>query len=68
VSIAYKALIDELLQKVEAGDDLATRCLAALSLVCEGWRYGDSDPSDDPPKGDGESVIDLSAYRRKLAA
>lgn len=63
----YKALVDELLGKAEAGDLLAVRCLAALSLLAEGWRYGDPDPRDDPPDG-GESVIDLSTYRMRLAA
>ena len=63
----YKALVDELLGKAEAGDLLAVRCLAALSLVVEGWRYGDPDPTDDPPDG-GEPIVDLSAYRTRLAA
>lgn len=67
-SQAYKALVDELMAKAETGDPLAARCLAALSLVCEGWRYGDPDPTDPPPDGGGETVIDLSAYRAKLAA
>jgi hypothetical protein len=44
-------------------------------LVCEGWRYGDPDPEDNPdgPDGgedvpEGEGVIDLSKYRMGLAA
>lgn len=67
-SKAYKALVDELMAKSEAGDLFAVRCLGALSLVCEGWRYGDADPSDDPPPDDGGEPINLSAYRLRLAA
>ena len=66
-STAYKALVDELVAKAEAGDRLASRCLAALSLMGEGWRYGDPDPTDPPPTGGGE-LISLSAYRLRLAA
>ena len=67
-SEAYKALVDELMGKWEAGDLLAARCLAALSLVCEGWRYGDPDPTDAPPSDGGEPIINLAAYRLRLAA
>lgn len=67
-SEAYKVLVDELVAKAEAGDALAVRCLSALSLVCEGWRYGDPDPTDDPPPSDGGEPINLAAYRLRLAA
>ena len=66
-SKAYKALVDELVEKAEAGDMLAVRCLSALSLVCEGWRYGDPDPTD-PPPSDGGEPINLAAYRLRLVA
>ena len=66
-SKAYKALVDELQAKWEAGDLFAAQCLAALSLVCEGWRYGDPDPVD-PPPSDGGEPINLAAYRLRLAA
>ena len=66
-SKAYKALVDELLEKAEAGDTLAVRCLGALALVCERWRYGDPDPTD-PPSSDGGEPVNLAAYRLRLAA
>ena len=67
VSQAYKALVDELLTKAAAGDMFAFRCLGAMALVCDGWRYGDPDPTETPPSGGGEPV-DLAAYRLRLAA
>ena len=66
-SKAYKALVEELMAKAEAGDMLAWRCLSALSLGREGWRYGDPDPVDPPPTNGGEP-INLAAYRLRLAA
>ena len=66
-SKAYKALVDELLEKAEQDDLFAIRCLGAMSLLAEGWRYGDPDPTDPPSDGGGEP-INLAAYRLKLAA
>lgn len=51
---AYKKLIDELREKMENGDELATRCVGAMALLISGWRYGDPDPEDDGPDDDGE--------------
>lgn len=66
-SKAYKTLVDDLVKRGEAGDTLAVRCLSAMSLLCEGWRYGDPDPTDPPPSNGGEPV-NLAAYRLRLAA
>lgn len=61
LSVAYKGLVEELLRRCETGTDShACQCLAALSLLAEGWRYGDPDPEDDP--GGGERVVDISHY------
>lgn len=62
----YREHVETLLAAAEAGDEIAAKSLACLALVCEGWRYGDPDPTD-PPDGGGE-VIDLSAWRERLAA
>jgi hypothetical protein len=68
-SRAYKALVDELQAKWEAGDELAARCLSAMSLLAAGWRYGDPDPLDpDDDPGGGENVVDLESYRTRLVA
>jgi hypothetical protein len=66
-SDAFKAHIDDAMARAEAGDPFAARALSAMALLISGWRYGDPDPSDGPD-GDGETVIDLEAYRLKLAA
>lgn len=57
----YREHVETLLAAAEAGDEIAARSLACLALVCEGWRYGDPDPTD-PPDDGGGNVIDLSAY------
>ena len=62
----FKAHIDELERMAEADDWFAAKSLACMALLIDGWRYGDPDPVD-PPDGGGE-IIDLSAYRRRLAA
>lgn len=59
----YKALVEELMLKWEAGDELAARCVAAMSLLVEGWRYGDPDPVDPDDGPEGGEVISLAAYR-----
>lgn len=74
VSELYKEHIDELKRRAEAGDEFSIKSLCCLTLLCEGWRYGDPDPEDpdDGPGGgsevDEENFIDLSAYRMRLAA
>jgi hypothetical protein len=45
------------------GDMLALRSLTCLALLATGWRYGDSDPSDDDGPGGGE-VVWLDAFRK----
>lgn len=74
VSELYYEHAKELERRAEAGDEFATKSLACLALICEGWRYGDPDPEDpdDGPGGgsevDEENCVDLSAYRMRLAA
>lgn len=63
----FKAHVMELQAKAEAGDEFANKSLACLSLLAEGWRYGDPDPTDPDDPGGGE-LIDLTAYRLKRAA
>jgi len=58
-SRAYKALVDDLIEKMDAGDDLAQRVIGAMALLAEGWRYGDPDPVD-PADPDGEPMFDVS--------
>lgn len=62
----YREHVERLLAAAEDGDETAARSLACLALVCEGWRYGDPDPTE-PPDG-GCDVINLSAWRARLAA
>lgn len=47
----------------ERGDEVATRSLAAMALLAEGWRPGDPDP-DNGPDGDGgePNVIPLGTH------
>lgn len=49
----YKAHVELLERLAEAGDEMATRSLACLALLAEGWRYGDPDPSEGGPDDDG---------------
>jgi hypothetical protein len=64
VAKAFSEHVDELERRALAGDDFATRSLAAMVLLKEGWRPGDPDPTDDDDPGGGEyvenhNVIDL---------
>jgi hypothetical protein len=47
VSQAYKAHVNALTSQALAGSEFAVKSLACLSLLAEGWRYGDPDPSSD---------------------
>lgn len=58
-SRAYKSLVDELLEKMDQGDEFAQRVIGAMALLVDGWRYGDPDPID-PTDPDGEPMIDMS--------
>lgn len=55
--------VDELTRMSDGGDELATRSLAAMALLAEGWRPGDPDP-DNGPDGDGgePNVIPLGTH------
>lgn len=51
----FKEHIDELLRLAEENEDLmARKSLACMSLLAEGWRFGDPDPVDPGPDGGGE--------------
>ena len=50
----FKEHVDTLLALAESDDLMARKSLACLSLLAEGWRYGDPDPVD-PPDGGGGS-------------
>jgi hypothetical protein len=65
----FNAHVQELTRMMEAGDGFATKTIAAMALLMEGWRPGDPDPSDEGPDGGGgEKVVDLSAWIARLAA
>ena len=49
------------------GDETAARSLAAIALLCEGWAPGSDDPSG-PDDDGGHEVVDLAAWRDRLAA
>ena len=50
---------EQLRALAEAGDVMATRSLCCLELLCQGWRYGDPDPSDDEPPPSGGTIVEL---------
>jgi len=60
-SEAYKDLVDELEHRVAYGDPFAERCLAAMSLLALGWRYGDPDPPDDDDGGGNVVKLERAA-------
>ncbi len=51
ISELYKSHVDALSQQAKAGDELALKSLACLSLLAGGWRYGDPNPDDDSKTG-----------------
>lgn len=60
VSRIYKAHVAQLQAMSDAGDDVATRSLAAFQLLIAGWRYGHPDPVDNGPDDDnGLTVTDI---------
>ncbi len=47
----------------ERGDEVATRSLAAMALLANGWRPGDPDPDRGPDDDGGEpNVIPLGTH------
>jgi hypothetical protein len=69
ISELYREHVEELQRLASCGDEFATKSLACLALVCEGWRYGDPDPEDDGPDDDGgETVVHLDDWRMRIAA
>ena len=52
----YKVLVDELIEKMNAGDFFAQRVVGAMALLASGWRYGDPDPVEPDDGDDGELV------------
>ena len=59
---AYLDVVYELQDRADRGDDLATRALAAMSLLSCGWHIGDPEPPDwtEPPPA---TIIQLADYR-----
>lgn len=58
----FKEHVDKLVSLAERDDDSdetldARRSLACLSLLAEGWRYGDPDPVDPDPDPDDKEPI-----------
>lgn len=53
---AFVAHVRSLEARCIAGDEDATKSLACMALLAEGWRPGDDDP-------DGGEIIDLAQYR-----
>lgn len=64
---AFEAHIKELEKLAIDGDEFATKSLAAMALLVEGWRPGgpDDDGGLDVPD---ETVVVLAEYRNRLAA
>ena len=70
ISASFKQHIADLILLSECNDIVAKKSLACLSLLSDGWRYGDPDPSDSPPDGGGEehpNVIFFNSLRRRAA-
>ena len=55
-SVSYKKVVDQLVEKMELGDEFSTKVIAAMALLIAGWRYGDKDPVDPDGPDDGEIV------------
>ena len=57
ISDLFKAHVDALIELSDAGDCMATKSIACMALLAEGWRCGDPDPADPPPDdGGGEDA------------
>lgn len=61
VSELYREHVEFLERMAEAGCETSTKSLACLSLLAEGWRYGDPDPVDDGPDDDGGQPLEPGA-------
>jgi len=59
----FKAHVLILEAKALSGDTFAAQSLSAMALLVSGWRYGDPDPVDTPPDGEGK-VVNLDYFRR----
>lgn len=46
----HVAYLEEL---AASGDEMAMRTLGCMALLAQGWNYGDPDPVDGGPDGDG---------------
>ncbi len=72
ISELYQEHVDELYHRAQRGDIGAAKNLAALALLCEGWRPGDDDPEGDGgPDDDGgerETIADAYVCVTRLAA
>lgn len=49
----YKAHVDALTALAEAGDEMAIRSLCCMSMLAQGWRYGDPEGGDGPDDDGG---------------
>ncbi len=68
ISEMFKAHVDRLTELSDAGDDVATRSLAALALLASGWRYGDPDPKDGGPDDNGGLPLPENVIQFRRAA
>ena len=62
---AFRAHIERLVEQGSQGNEDAIRSLACMALIIEGWRPEPPEPGETI---DNSAVIDLTAYRFKLAA
>lgn len=63
----YFAHVEELIRRMDEGDEFATKSVAALALLISGWRPGDPDPTDDPDDDGGEPLPNVRAILRLVA-
>ena len=62
-SEAYRRHLEELEFLAIEGDEFAIKTLACITLLLEGWRYGDPDPDDGDDGPGGGEVIYLDQWR-----